>query len=215
MAKRVPKVFALLTEKELKVFRKLNTPQKIQDFLETIPINFEEKGETCFSPRKVLLNKKAHCFEGATLAAAILMFHGHRPLLLDLVSVDGDDDHVAALFRHGNHWGAITKTNHGVLRYREPVYKTIRELAMSFFHEYFLNNGKKTMRSFSKPFDLSKFNTKNWITSEKDLWYLVDALDSSPHEKIMNRAQIRNLRKADPIEIKVGKITDWKPHKKF
>lgn len=210
MTKTVKKVFSSLTEKELQVFKSLNTPAKIQDFLETLPINFEEKGETCFSPRQVLKHKKAHCFEGAFFAAAVLMFHGKKPLLLDLVSAFEDDDHIAALFKNGGYWGAITKTNHGVLRYREPVYLTVRELAMSFFHEYFLNNGKKTLRAFSKPFDLSKFNNQSWVTSDNDLFYIARAIDDSPHEKILTQNQIRKLRKADPIEIKMGKITQWR-----
>ena len=209
MAKTIKKVFSSLTEKELKVFKSLNTPKKIQDFLETLPINFEEKRETCFSPRQVLQRKTAHCFEGAAFAAAVLMFYGEKPLLLDLVSAFEDDDHVAALFRDAGHWGAITKTNHGVLRYREPVYRTVRELAMSFFHEYFLDSGKKTLRAFSKPFDLSKFNNQNWVTSNDNLFNIARAIDDSPHEKILTQNQIKKLRKADPIEVKMGKITQW------
>lgn len=209
MAKTIKKVFSSLTEKELKVFKSLNTPKKIQDFLETLPINFEEKRETCFSPRQVLQRKTAHCFEGAAFAAAVLMFYGEKPLLLDLVSAFEDDDHVAALFRDAGHWGAITKTNHGVLRYREPVYRTVRELAVSFFHEYFLDSGKKTLRAFSKPFDLSKFNNQNWVTSNDNLFNIARAIDDSPHEKILTQNQIKKLRKADPIEVKMGKITQW------
>ncbi len=203
------KLAADLTRKEQKIFQKLNTGKKIQDFLESIPINFEKRGETCYSPRKVLEKNRAHCFEGALFAAAALMFHGEKPLLLDLVSTRGDYDHVVALFRDCGHWGAVSKTNHGVLRYREPVYKSIRELTMSFFHEYFLDSGQKTLRQFSKPYSLSRFNSKNWVTSREDLWYIVRALDASPHESILMKNQIKNLRRADPVEIKIGKITQW------
>src|SRR5690606_22648808 len=135
------------TKDELKIIKKLNTPSKIQDFLNSLEINIEEDGDTSYSPRTVLKKRKAHCVEGAVLAAAILRFHGQKPLILDLETSNDDFDHVIALFNKNGYWGAISKTNHAVLRYREPVYKTIRELVMSYFHEYFLNkNGKKTLR---------------------------------------------------------------------
>ena len=196
--------------KELKVLTRLSTPRKIQDFLEKLPINFETKGETCMSPRRVLREQKAHCIEGALLAAAALWLHGEPPLLLDLMSKDGDDDHVVALFKQHGHWGAISKTNHAVLRYREPIYRTVRELALSYFHEYFLDNGRKTLRSYSEPLDLRKFKSKNWTTSEKDLWYITWELNKAPHAKILTPQMSRTLRKADPIEIRAGKITQQK-----
>jgi hypothetical protein len=196
---------------ELKILRRLDTPRKIQDFLETIPINFKEG--TLMSPRRVLREHRAHCVEGALLAAATLWLRGEPPLLLDLKSVERDFDHVVALFKRNGRWGAISKTNHAVLRYREPVYKNVRELAMSHFHEYFLDDGKKTMRSFSRAFDLRKFKRDNWLTSEKELWLIEHALDAAPHEQILNKTMIKELRKADPIEIKVGKVSEWKKPK--
>ncbi|MBI2057456.1 MAG: hypothetical protein HYT63_00510 [Candidatus Yanofskybacteria bacterium] len=205
--------FKELNSEELVIFYRLSTPKKIQDFLEKLPINFEKKGDTCMSPRRILREKKAHCMEGALFAATALWFHGQKPLLLDLKSVDHDFDHVVALFKNppagGGKWGAISKTNHAVLRYREPVYRDVRELAMSFFHEYFTDDGKKTMRSFSRPFNLQKFGY-NWITSEKDLWEIADALDASKHYPILTKKTLAGLRKADLVEIKAGKITQWK-----
>src|ERR1041385_6102244 len=121
---------------EFSVLKALNSPKKVQDFLDTIPINKEETGETCTSPLVTLRRNRAHCMEGALLAALALWIHGEPPLILDLKSSRNDVDHLVALFRVGRHWGGITKTNHAVLRYREPVYRDIRELAMSFFHEY-------------------------------------------------------------------------------
>ncbi|OGL87223.1 hypothetical protein A3I40_03640 [Candidatus Uhrbacteria bacterium RIFCSPLOWO2_02_FULL_48_12] len=192
---------------EMKLLRALNSPSRIQDYLETIKINF---ADTCLSPRRVIREKKAHCLEGAMMAAAALLIHGERPLLLDLRAVKRDDDHVVALFRQDNHWGAISKTNHAVLRYREPVYKNIRELVMSYFHEYFLNNGKKTLREYSQPIDLTRFLKRGWLTSKDDLWYISEYLDAVPHKKILNSSSIAKLRRADPIEIKAGKIVQWK-----
>lgn len=197
----------LYSAPEIILFKKLNTPAKIQDYLNTLKFNFEKNGETCYSPRFVIKNKTAHCMEGAMLAAAILEFHGAKPLVMDLRSIKPqDDDHVVAIFKQFRCFGAISKTNHGVLRYREPIYKSVRELALTYFHEYFLNNGQKTLREYSEPFNLNYFNKLNWRTSEKDLFVIPQTLDKIKHYKILNSTQIKNLRKADPIEIRAGKI---------
>ena len=199
-----------LNKSELKILKSLNTPKKIQDFLNKIPINFEEKGGSCFSPRMVLRNRKAHCMEGALFAAAALKINGEKPLVVDLNANDRDDDHVICVFQRNGFWGAIGKTNHAVLRYREPIYKDIRELVMSFFHEYFDDKGRKNLRSYSEPFNLSKLDHLNWMTSEEDIWFVHDHLDKAKHFPILGRKQISGLRKADEIEIEVGKITEWK-----
>jgi len=198
-------------ENELKIFRKLSTPRKIQDFLEKIPINFErDKKDTCLSPRRVLRENKAHCIEGALFAAAALWLNGERPFLLDLLAADHDLDHVVTLFRRHGLWGAISKTNHAVLRYREPIFRTPRELALSYFHEYFTDEGEKTLRSYSQPFDLVKFAKRGWATSERNLWRIVEALDKSPHIPILSKRAIAELRPVDPLEIKAGKLVQWK-----
>lgn len=187
---------------------KIKTPEKIQDFLNTLDFNFEKKGETWMSPIESIKVGRAHCFEGALIAAALLWQNGEKPLILDLKAIPSDFEHVAALFKRDGYWGAISKTNHAVLRYREPVYKTVRELVMSYFHEYFLKSGQKTLRSYSKPFDLTKFG-KTWIDSKEDLYHIDRALDASPHISILTPKQIKNLRKADKIEIKSGEITEY------
>jgi hypothetical protein len=198
------------TSAETKILKKLDTPAKIQDFLNKLKINFEEHGDTCMSPRQVLKTKQAHCMEGALLAAAALQFHGRLPLLLDLRPLEPDECHVVALFKDHGCFGGITKTNHAVLRYREPIYKTLRELVLSYFHEYFLNDGKKMLRDYSRPLDLSVFDKRNWQTSDQDLSYIAKHLDQIKHFDILTPRQERNLRKADPIEIKAGKLVEWK-----
>jgi hypothetical protein len=195
---------------ELKLFRRLSTPKKIQDFLETFPYNFDSGRDTLRSPRRVLVERSAHCIEGALLAAAALWVNGARPLLLDIRSVPDDLDHVVALYRRHGHWGAISKTNHAVLRYREPVYRSVRELAMSYFHEYFLNNGRKTMRDYSEPFDLLRRCGTAWMTSDEDLWDIGSTLDASRHRPILSVMQKKELRPADRIEIAAGKLTVFK-----
>ena len=198
-----------LTRDEWRVLKKLSNPKKIQDFLNSLPFNFEKEGETHSSVRYGLKRGRVHCFEGALIAAAAMWINGHKPLLLDLVTVDADLDHVVALFEKNGFWGAVSKTNHSVLRYRDPIYKNMRELALSYFHEYYLPNGKKTLRSFSKPFDISKYHTK-WLTTTENLAELAHALDRSPHTNILSPKQIKNLRKVDKIEIEAGDIVEYK-----
>lgn len=200
-----------LTPKELRILRGLNTPRKVQDFLDRLPINHELQGETYRSPRRVLRDRTAHCFEGALLASAAFLVNGGKALLLDLkTDADAPDiDHVVALFRRRGLWGAVSKTNHVALRYREPVYRTVRELAMSYFHEYFMDNGKKTLRSYSHVFDLGPLLKAGWLTLEEELHDLVDRLDESPHVHILPKGAERELRRADPIERASGKLEEW------
>ena len=204
-----PKVRApLMDVPEFRVLRALDRPRKVQDFVNRIPVNKERGRETCTSPLVTLRRNKAHCMEGALLAALALWMHGHHPLILDLKTHAADVDHLVALFRVDGYWGGITKTNHAVLRYREPIYRNVRELGVSYFHEYFMNNGAKTLRQYSEPFDLRKWNG-DWMTAEDDLWELERAIDRSPHHKLISRKQIAGLRKADKIEIRAGKLTEW------
>ncbi len=197
-----------LSKKDYNFLKSLNTPSKIQNYINSLPFNFEKKGETSRTVEEVLKANSAHCFEGALVGAASLWINGDRPLILDLRAHKRDLDHVVTLFSRDGYWGAISKTNHGVLRFREPVYKTIRELAMSYFHEYFLSDGAKTLRSYSKPYDLSKVKI-NWFNGKHNLFDLSDLLDKSPHTEILNKKQIKNLRKADKIETEMGQITEW------
>lgn len=195
---------------ELRVLRRLSTPARIQDFLNALRFNFEMDGDTCRSPRRVLRDRTANCMEGAMFAAAALRLHGHRPLVMDLESADDDHDHVVALFRGRAGWGAISKTNHGVLRYREPVYRTPRELAMSYFHEYFLNDGRKTLRRHSGPVDLSRFDRRGWMTAEDDVWFVPEYLCDVRHHDMLGGLRPSALRPADPVEIAAGRIVEQK-----
>lgn len=199
------------TEEEMRILNALDTPKKIQDFLEKMPNNTEPEGDTCLSPRRVLQENRAHCIEGALLAAVALRIHGQKPLVVDMTAARFDADHVIAVFQSSGYWGAISKTNHGVLRYREPVYESVRELVMSYFHEYFDNEtGRKSLRSYSLPVDLSIFDDRGWMTSPENLWYIARHIDKVPHFPIVNRKQIANFRKPDPIEVEVGRIVQWK-----
>ena len=199
-----------LTAAELKFLRRLNTPRKVQDYLNSLTQNHEPEGDTCLSPRRVMREKRAHCIEGAMLAALAFRIHGQKPLILDLESARHDQDHVVALFKQHGCWGAVSKTNHAVLRYREPVYRTIRELVMSYFHEYFDKNGLKTLRRYSSPVDLTRFDKQGWMTNESHNWFVAQHLVEVDHKILLTRSQIATLRHADPIEIKAGEIVEWK-----
>lgn len=203
------------SEKEILLFRKMNTPEKVQDFLNSLRFNFEEDGkDTLSSPLEVVRRGSAHCFEGALLGAYILSLHGHKPLILHLLATRDDFDHVISPFKWKSYWGALSKTNHAVLRYREPIYKNIRELAMSYFHEYFLNkSGKKTLRKYSYVLNLNTL-PKDWITREEDLWFIDKKLDKIKHYNFLPSGYERKLRRADQIERRLGEIVEFKSKKK-
>lgn len=203
-----------LTAQELRLLRRLNTPRKIQDYLDTLKINFEPNGDTCRSPRVIMREGTAHCIEGAMLAALAFRVSGQKPLVLDLESSRHDLDHVVALFKQHGCWGAVSKTNHAVLRYREPVYKTVRELVLSYFHEYFDAKGLKTLRYYSMPVNLARFDKHNWMTNEEDNWVIAQYLCEVAHYPLLSRAQISTLRKADPVERRAGEIVEWKKPKR-
>jgi hypothetical protein len=200
-----------LSLSEHNVFAELSSPIKVQDFLDTLPMNWEKKGDTHMSPRRVLREGKAHCIEGALFASVALWMHGEPPIIMNLSARlgKGDDDHVVALYKKGGCWGAISKTNHAVLRFRDPIYRTPRELAISYFHEWFMNkNGEKVLECYSKPLNLKSFGT-DWITSEKDLWHIADALSERKHYFLVPKGNWKFVRKADSMELKAGKIIEW------
>ena len=163
------------------------------------------------SPRRMIKAKTAHCFEAALFAAAALAYHGQKPLLMDLRTAVPYEDHVVTLFRTNGLWGAISKTNHAILRYRDAVYRSPRELAMSYFHEYLEWDGRKSLRAYSSPFDLRRFAPERWVVAEDELHWLVDALDDSRHFPIAPKKNLRELRRASAVEIKAMKVVEWNP----
>lgn len=206
--------------------KELATPQKIQDFLDKMPFNFEEEGETYMSPKRALRENKMHCFEGALFACSCLQKLGIKNYLLDLKVKDlkKDSDHTLCIFKINGFWGAISKTNHSVLRWRDPIYKTCRELAVTYFHEYFLDSGppatprklrlawragEKTLKSYSAPFDVWKKFGESWLTEEADLDEIATALDKSRHFDFVPKANQKFLRLAGQTEVKGAAVTEW------
>ena len=184
------------TAAERAVFRRLATAEKIQRFLDDLPYNQERDGPTCHSPRRVLREHSVHCMEGALFGAAALRMLGHPPLLLDLEAVR-DDDHVLAIFRSRGHWGAIAKSNYSGLRYREPVYRTLRELAMSYFEHYYNLRREKTLRRYSRPVNLRRFDSLPWMTAEEDVWAVPEYLTSIAHTPLLPRRLVPRLGRVD------------------
>ncbi|PYI75176.1 MAG: hypothetical protein DMF04_10995 [Verrucomicrobia bacterium] len=181
------------TAAELRQFRALKTPAGVQHFLDRLPYHL---AQTSWSPRGVLQKRTAHCLEGATFAAAALRVLGFPPLLWDLEAVN-DTDHVLAIFKMRGCWGAVAKSNFSGCRYREPVYRTLRELAMSYFNIYFNLRGERTLRRFSQPVDLSRFDHQHWMTSQRSIWFIAEHLCTIPHRSLLTQAQSRLLTKID------------------
>jgi hypothetical protein len=178
---------------ELELVGQFKRPYDIQSFLDTIPYN---PNAECRSPRKVIADQKAHCFEGALFAAAMLSELGFKPLILDMIA-ENDDDHVIAVFKIRDCWGAIAKSNTTALRYREPVYRSIRELIMSYFDFYFNTLGDKSLRSYSRPVNLSRFDKKNWSQTDSDLEYIGDYLTRISHYPVLDTGSIKQLQRVD------------------
>ena len=191
-----------LSKEELHLLRRLSTPEKIQQYLEDLPYNKEREGETCRSPRRVVRYNTAHCFEGALFAAAALRVNGRPPLILDLEAVR-DDDHVIAVFRVNGCWGAIGKSNYAGLRFRSPVYRNLRELVISYFEHYYNLDGEKTLRAYSRPVNLARFDTMGWMTAEDDLWSIPEYLVEIKHTPI---AQITRRVYVDERLYKAGLV---------
>jgi len=198
-----------LTRAEFATLRRLRTPEKIQDFVYRLKQNFEPSGDSCNSVRTVLKIRRAHCIEGAMLAACALWIHGEPPLLLDLQAVH-DFDHVVALFRRNGCWGAISKTNGFGLRWRDPVYRTLRELAMSYFHEYTNRLEHKSLREYSRPLDLRGIDPAVWVRGEKNAWQVPERLEELAHTRLMNRRQEKALVRRDPFERRVGALLQYR-----
>jgi hypothetical protein len=188
------------TKDEIKFLKTLNSPDKIQGFLDSIDYNPDYE---CRSPRWVMRKRSAHCFEGALFAAAAMQFIGYKPLVVDMKAFN-DDDHVIAVFRNHGHWGAIAKSNFTSLRFREPVYRSLRELIMSYFDFFFNISGDKSLRSYSLPLDLTIFSSRNWHNTDEDLEYIGDKLENTRHYPVIDKTMIKNLSKASKTMLSAG-----------
>jgi hypothetical protein len=190
------------TKEETSFLKTMTDPDRIQGFLDSVDYNPVYE---CRSPRWVIKKRSAHCFEGALFAAAVLEFIGYQPLIVDLKAYN-DDDHVIAVFKEDGYWGAVAKSNFTSLRYREPVYRSLRELVMSYFDFYFNIDGDKSLRSYSVPLNLTVYNPRNWKTTDEDLEYIGDKLEILRHFPVVNDNMIRKLKRASDIMLQAGML---------
>jgi hypothetical protein len=185
---------------ELRTLRSLNTPVKIQKFIDGLTYQY---ADTAGSPRRVLRERRGHCLEGALLAAAALRVNGRPPLVMDLESVR-DDDHVVALYRERGLWGGIAKSNYAGLRFRAPVYRTLRELALSYFQDYYNLRGERTLRAYSVAVDLSRLDARHWMTDEEEVWSVPELLLAARHYPIVPDKVARALPRMDRRSFEAG-----------
>ncbi|MFZ0803217.1 MAG: hypothetical protein WBQ09_04530 [Terriglobales bacterium] len=188
------------TPAELRKLRSLKDPHGIQRWLDDMPYHL---ATTAWSPRRVLRENTSHCFEGALFAAAALRVNGYPPLILDL-EADHDTDHVIAIYRINGHWGAVAKSNFTGCRYREPVYRSLRELALSYFDVYFNLRGERTLRTFSRPVHMARFDPHGWMTTEEHLWYVAEYLFTIRHHRLFTPAMIKRLHRLDDRSFRAG-----------
>ena len=187
--------------------RALRTPARIQRFLDALPYQY---ADTAWSPQRALRERKGHCLEGALLAAAALRVNGHLPLLMDLEAVR-DDDHVVALYREHGLWGGIAKSNFAGLRFRAPVYRTLRDLALSYFEHYYNLRGERTLRSYSRPVNLARLDSSHWMTSEDDVWCVPELLIAARHYPLFPDKVARALPRLDRRSFEAG-MHGWTRH---
>jgi hypothetical protein len=196
-----------LSPENLRTLRALKTPSQIQKFIDALPYQY---GNTAWSPQRALRERKGHCLEGALLAAAALRVNGRPPLLMDLESVH-DDDHVLAVYREGGLWGSIAKSNFAGLRFRAPVYRTPRELALSYFEDYYNLRGQRTLRSYSVVVNLARLDNQHWMTSEEDVWCVLELLIAARHYALIPDKLARALPRLDRRSFEAG-MHGWTKH---
>lgn len=196
-----------LSAGDLRTLRALKTPAHIQRFIDGVPYQY---ANTAWSPQRVLRERKGHCLEGGLLAAAALRVNGYPPLLMDLEAVH-DDDHVLALYRERGLWGSIAKSNFAGLRFRAPIYRTLRELAISYFEHYYNLRGERTLRSYSRPVNLARLDGRQWMTAEDDVWFVTDELIRAKHYPLFPHRVARSLPRVDRRSFEAG-LHGWVKH---
>jgi hypothetical protein len=196
-----------LSPAHVRTLRALKTPARIQKFIDALQYQY---ADTAGSPQRTLRERKGHCLEGALLAAAALRLNGHPPLLMDLGAVH-DDDHVVALYREGGLWGGIAKSNFAGLRFRSPVYRTLRELALSYVEHYYNLRGERTLRSYAGPVNLARVDSRHWMTTEEEAWCVPELLITARHYPLFPDKVARALPRLDRRSFEAG-MHGWTKH---
>jgi hypothetical protein len=196
-----------LSPADVRTLRALKTPMQIQKFIDALQYQY---ADTAGSPQRTLRERKGHCLEGALLAAAALRVNGHPPLLMDLEAVH-DDDHVVALYRERGLWGGIAKSNFAGLRFRSAVYRTLRELALSYVEHYYNLRGERTLRSYAGPVNLARVDSRHWMTTEEEAWCVPELLIAARHYLLFPDKVARELPRLDRRSFEAG-MHGWTKH---
>jgi len=183
-----------LAPAELDLLKTLDSPIKIQAFLSTISYSVDPFYRC---PLRVLHERVGHCFDGALFAAAALRRVGHPPLILEIIPNAHDDDHLLAVFKFRGHWGAIGQSNFAYLRYRDPVFRSLRELVMSYFPFYFNVTGEITMLGYRTPINFSIYDKLDWMTSDANLDFVADDMDRYKTYRVVSDEMLPYIAPAD------------------
>lgn len=193
----------VLNESERQVLDRLTSPIKIQHFLDDLTYSADDFYRC---PLRVFRDCLAHCFDGALFAAAALRRLDHPSLILDMLPNDRDDDHLLALYQYKGHWGAVSKSNFVGLRFREPIYRTLRELVMTYFEQYYNVDGEKTLRGYTIPLNLRPFDKWNWMVQDDPLERIAERLDGLRKMNLLLPGMSENLSKIDDRSYKAGML---------
>lgn len=195
---------AHLTADELALWASLTTPRKIQDFLDTI-VYEPEYANRC--PLRVLRERRGHCLDGALFGAAALRRLGYPPLVIDLIPEPlTDDDHMLAIFQRSGGYGAVAKSNFAGLRYREPIYRSLRELVISYFEDFFNSLGRKTLRAYSIPLDLASLDALRWEVDDAGADAIEKRVAALRHFPLLTPEMLRGLSPVDARQLAAGML---------
>jgi hypothetical protein len=192
---------AQATAAERQVLAALASPYHIQSFLDTLTYS-ADPFYRC--PLRALREHAANCFDGAVLGAALLARLGHPPLIMELLPNERDDDHLLAVYREGGCWGAVAQSNFVGLRLREPLYRSLRELAMSYFEQYFNALGEKTLRAYRRPLCLRAFGGEHWLVRDEALEHIASRLDDLRSVPLLTAGQAARLAPVDAESLRAG-----------
>lgn len=194
--------FELLNSTEKALIQGLHSPDRIQAFLDSVQYPAGERNRSVLN---VIRERQAHCLDGGMFAAAALSWIGYPATIMDIFPEPGkDDDHILALYQVDGCWGAVAKSNFVGLRLREPVYRSLRELVMSYFESYFNVDGEKTLRSYSRPIRLGKWDYLDWVCDDHGVDVIEMKLKTLKSTPLITEKMAARLNRADEISYKSG-----------
>ena len=194
---------SLLTGRERSRIDRISSPHGIQELLDSLAYSTD----ACYrSPLRSIRDGRAHCYDGAVLGAALLRRIGYPPLILNMFANGRDDEHLIAPFLRRGAWGAVAQSNVVGLRYREPIHRSIRELIISYFEQYFNTASEKTLRKYTRPINLAQFDRQHWMSDDRAMDLIADRLEQLRRVPILSRGMIAGLARVDPLSYRAGML---------